>query len=331
MANLDRPNAQIGLGFQPFVGTCTDGHAPAWCGYSLNDVTILLQNLKNHGYTTFRTFGSGPWSGANQRSNCWNMEAAANIGGIRMWNCAALDPGSDDISHKQIDAAVEQAAKYKDGNDYVALGIVVGVEPIGLQGIAMSKVVEFINYAKSKRDAAGLTAAQMPVTTSEQMGVLTGPEHKDVITAVEGVILANTYPVLACNITIETAITDPDWGLNKRYDLLRDQINSYGLTDLTIHVGETGWPTAGTIDPPATGCSVAKTGVENQEKYLAAVGDWVKTKDPNMTVFMFEAYNELWKGNCDTSNKDANWGMFADPDGLHITPLYGACQTPANP
>jgi exo-beta-1,3-glucanase (GH17 family) len=331
MSNLNSPNAQVCIGFQPFVGDCTGTTPPPWCGYSLNDVKILLTTLKNAGYTTIRTFGSGPWSGGTagfQRSNIWNVQAASEVGGVKVWNCAALNKEDDSISNQQIDAAIDQAKTYPG----VVLGIIIGVEPIGLEGYTVAEVVKFMNYAKQKRDAAGFTSSTLPITTSEQLGVLAGAAHKGVVQASEGVIFANYYPVLACGITIDTAISDPDWGFNAKYQGLRKQINSYDLTDLVIHVGETGWPSAGTIPTPS-GCTsgVPIASSTNQEKYLQEMGTWASNQNSKIKVFMFEAFNELWKGNCDKSSIDSNWGLLPDPKGLNITPKFGPCQTPNNP
>ncbi len=331
MANLNAPNAQIGMGFQPFVGECTNNIAPPWCGYSLNDVKILLTTLKNAGYTTIRTFGSGPWAGGSvgfQRGNAWNVQAASEVGGIKVWNCAALNKGDDTISNQQIDAAIDQAKSYPN----VVQGIIVGVEPIGLQGYTVTEVVKFIDYAKQQRDIAGFNSTTLPITTSEQLGVLAGAAHEDVVKAVEAVIFANYYPVLACGITIDTAISDPDWGFDTKYKDLRAQINSYGRSDLVINIGETGWPSAGTIPtPPGCNSGVATTSSTNQEKYLQAMATWATGQDSEVQVFMFEAYNELWKGNCDTNSIDSNWGILPLPDGLNITVPFGPCQTPNNP
>ncbi|MEL6863481.1 MAG: glycosyl hydrolase family 17 protein [Bacteroidota bacterium] len=321
----------IGMGMQPFVGNCTNKMAPPWCGYSLADVKTLIQTLKTAGYTTIRTFGSGPWDGGTngfQRGNVWNVQAASEVGGVSVWNCAALYKGNDSISNQQIDAAIQQAIDYPD----VVLGIIVGVEPIGLQGYTVAEVVSFINYAKKKRDDAKISAAQLPITTSEQLGVLAGAAHKDVVKACDGVIFANYYPVLACGITIDHAISDTGWGLDAKYQGLRAQIDSYGLRDMVINIGETGWPTAGTIPTPA-GCTqgVATTGSTNQETYIQNLSTWAAKQSPAMQVFLFEAYNEMWKAGCDTTSIDANWGVFQTPSGLNITPPYGACQTPHNP
>jgi exo-beta-1,3-glucanase (GH17 family) len=137
---------------------------------------------------------------------------------------------------------------------------------------------------------------------------------------------------LACGLTIDTAISDPNWGFDVKYQGLRKQIISYGLTDMTINIGETGWPSAGKIPTPS-GCTngVASASSTSQEKYLQEIGNWVASQNSKTQVFMFEAFDELWKGNCDRSRIDSNWGLLPLPQGLNVTPPFGACQTPHNP
>jgi len=101
---------------------------------------------------------------------------------------------------------------------------------------------------------------------------------------------------------------------------------------MIINIGETGWPSTGTVPTPEGSTKgVASCNSTNQAKYLQEMGTWAKSQNSNIWVFMFEAFDELWKGDCDKTSIDSNWGIFPLPQGLNITPPFGACQTPHNP
>lgn len=318
----------MNVGFSPYVGQCVNNIPPSWCAYSLDDIKKMLTSVKNAGYSTIRTFDSGPSQWANQNSTVFNVQAAHALGGLKVWNCAALAKGNDTLSKKQIDTAIEQAHQYPN----VVKGIIVGVEPVGLQGISMQTVIDMIHYAKQKRDLKGFTSKTLPITTSEQLGVLAGVQHRPIVKAVEDVLFANYYPFLACGITVNTAITDPDWGLDAKYKGLKAQITSYHLTSPPrIMIGETGWSSDGTNQPPPAGCPAGKTvppaGKTDQQTYIAEVKNWAIAN--SVDVFLFIAFDEPWK-NCDTNSIDHHWGVLTTPTGINAKP-YAPCKTPVNP
>jgi len=72
--------------------------------------------------------------------------------------------------------------------------------------------------------------------------------------------------------------------------------------DKTIVLGEVGWPTY-TVGEQ----HVAHAGDEpKQKKYFEQITAWSRAN--NVTVFVFEAFDEPWKG----SGTEGHWGLFSE-------------------
>ncbi len=70
-------------------------------------------------------------------------------------------------------------------------------------------------------------------------------------------------------------------------------------------LGETGWATHSTNHPSVINNEATDI---NQATYMNAILNWAKQK--NITVFMFEAFDELWKGNDGKDEIERHWGIY---------------------
>ncbi|MDA3884617.1 MAG: hypothetical protein PF638_03380 [Candidatus Delongbacteria bacterium] len=82
-----------------------------------------------------------------------------------------------------------------------------------------------------------------------------------------------------------------------------------------IVLGETGWATS--YDPTKIGDGQQSTlikgkiDLEGQEEYLKILDQW--TKENNITLFLFEAFDEPWKGGgevADSTDIEKHWGVY---------------------
>lgn len=301
-------NPLVGLNYQPYTGQWTGNPLapPAFNSYTYANVLADLTFLKSNGYTMIKTYGVGtsPFSGNgdNLDSNQYNV-AAAHALGMSVYLGANLQYANNALdvvrSRMEIDLAIKQAVD----NPGTVKALIVGNESIGVNGVTVADMVSLMEYAKTQRNAAGFTATTLPVSTVQRWDVLAGPEHAGVSQAAEGAIYANIYPFFDNGTTIDTAITQ----FQADYGVLRNAINSFGLSGLPIAVGETGWATAG-VNPVN---SAAVTSVANMQRYVA---DY--SAQATALTFLFEAFDEPWKAQPNSNSVESHFGVFVHPSGV---------------
>ncbi|MFO0944645.1 MAG: glycosyl hydrolase family 17 protein [Planctomycetota bacterium] len=280
----------VGVSFQPYIGDWSGNppSPPLFNSYTYADVLADLQKVKEH-FTTIKTYGIGTSyysdkPGGTLDSNQYNVPAAAALG-MKVHLGAALQFDGTvlnvDRTHLEIDRAIQQAKDHPG----TVLSIIVGNETIGTNGVTVQNMVDFMNYAKTARNNAGFSAANLPITTAERWGVLAGAEHKALSETAEGKIFANIYPFFDANTPIENAITQ----FEADFSSLRNSLNGFGLSGLQIIVGETGWATAGTNTANALGIP----SVANAQKYYNDYVAWAVAH--NVETYYFAAFDEPWK------------------------------------
>jgi len=89
--------------------------------------------------------------------------------------------------------------------------------------------------------------------------------------------------------------------------VLRNAINSFGLSSLPIAVGETGWATAGVNSVN----SAAVTSVANMQRYVA---DY--SAQATALTFLFAAFDEPWKAPPGSNSVESDFGVFVHPSGV---------------
>jgi exo-beta-1,3-glucanase (GH17 family) len=112
---------------------------------------------------------------------------------------------------------------------------------------------------------------------------------------------------LAGAVDFITMHTYPVWGGEDIDTAMASTVRTYEAVraahpDKTIVIGEAGWPTF--TDNPK---SAPGTGSEaKQLRYYRELNAWAKSA--GVTVFVFEAFDEPWKGN----GTEGHWGLFSE-------------------
>lgn len=133
-------------------------------------------------------------------------------------------------------------------------------------------------------------AVDVPVTTADNYVAWT--VHADALTPVVDLAMVHTYPQWEGH-DLDTAMP---------YTLENLQAVRTALPDTPLVVGEAGW--ASHASEFGERASEAK-----QHAYVDALTGWAR--DANVTTFVFEAFDEPWKG--DPGNPDGaekHWGLF---------------------
>lgn len=69
-------------------------------------------------------------------------------------------------------------------------------------------------------------------------------------------------------------------------------------------ITETGWPTqSGGKGIPKQNCNV-----KNHKQYINQINEW--SMDESLIVFLFEAFDEPWKGGQNPNEPEKNWGLY---------------------
>ena len=143
-----------------------------------------------------------------------------------------------------------------------------------------------------------------PVTTSDDYNFWNKPESKAVADEVDFIAL-HAYALWNGQL-LDHAMTWTD-------SVYRDIQSRH--SDLDIALTETGWAT--TYNPTKMGPGEQGTlmkgevGIKAQEKFITEFWDWAETG--KITTFLFEAFDEPWKGGGDQSGPnevEKHWGIF---------------------
>jgi len=148
------------------------------------------------------------------------------------------------------------------------------------------------------------THSVVPVTAADDYNYWITPASKQIAGEIDFVML-HMYP-LWNGKTIDSAMT---W-MTETYRAVRTV-----HPDKMIVVGETGWATAYDASkrgPGEQGTLIkGEVSQRGQELFLVALHDWVHTN--NIATFLFEAFDEPWKGGGEKSGPneiEKHWGVF---------------------
>ncbi len=317
--------AIYGVAFEPYVGPWVGDGPVLYNTYTLDQVTQLLMPVAEK-FSLITTYGQGTfvWQGVPNitDSNRFNIQAAKTAGLKVSAGCYQIgaDPNTDSInvewSKTEIDYAIQQAETYNNVVD-----LVIGNECIWGPNSTQA-VIDLINYAKSKR--APLTAANLPITTRQQWGLLGGVNNTSpafatmrqkllaLMAACESHVYGNMYAYFDPNIagqigqnptqaSFTQAVTA---SMNNQLSGLKTAFASQNI-GLEIRIGETGWPTQGSQkDQP----NAYLANVTNAQWDYAAMVNWANSN--GVPTVIFAAYDEPWKGPADGSDSEALFGIW---------------------
>ncbi len=188
------------------------------------------------------------------------------------------------------------------GNDYAEIIAAINVGNETLVHWASHRMIQqnLIKYIRVVRNNTSV-----PVTTADDYNFWNRPESKEVADEID-FIVAHIY-ALWNGKTLENAI---EW-TEKIYVQEVQALHP----DKEIAIGETGWATnydPHQIGPGEQGDLIkGQVSVAAQEEFLIQLNKWQKANQ--ITIFVFEAFDEPWKGGGDNSGPDEvekHWGLY---------------------
>jgi exo-beta-1,3-glucanase (GH17 family) len=211
------------------------------------------------------------------------------------------------FNQQELARGIALANEFSD----IVVGVSVGNETMVSWSFNPIPVDIMIRYITQVRNAV-----TQPVTTNDNYALFAGSDRR-LVDALDYVSM-HTYPLL-------DTVFDPDlwdWRVahvpeaqrasamvdaaideaKRQYKLVRDRLDSSGLTQLPIVIGETGWKAVDTNNDLKFRASPV-----NQKMYYDRLQTWVastRNRGGPLNVFYFVAFDEPWKLG------DDGWGLW---------------------
>lgn len=187
------------------------------------------------------------------------------------------------INQELINEIIDLSHIYKE----IVSAISIGNEIRSIwsnQRVPIKRMIDIVKEIKDKTD--------IPITYCEEYQ--TWIEELSPLSEVVDFISIHTYPAWQGK-TIEQAIQT----LDNNY---KEVVLKY--LDKDIIITETGWPTSS----HGSRISMDVATINNQKIYLQNLASWSKEND--VLVYIFEAFDEPWKGGEDPREPEKNWGIY---------------------
>ena len=265
----------IGLDYGPYR---LPGQAPGSDIPDAQFIADLQQMAKQYGY--IKTYGSDPVLAKIVpliQANNINLKVAVGI-----YESNADRSGTA----AQINTAINLAKTYPGIVNMVVVGneCIAGELPSTSSPVSLDTLKVDLNTVKT-----ALPSATVTTCLTYQAGLDLAPGHalNSLLGSVDNVMV-NVYPFYG-GVAIDGALQN----LVNAFGLF----NSYGKPVL---VGETGWPSAGN----PTGAAIPS--VPNEQKFTS---DVLGADLPYAGVYLFEAFDEPWKGD-EPGGIGPHWGLW---------------------
>ena len=184
---------------------------------------------------------------------------------------------------KNIDNLIKIANKYPD----VINAVSVGNENTPTWGANNVPVERLIEFAEKLREGTG-----KPVTFNE--GAFEW-ESLDELAKHLDIISVHSYPLWYGNTVEEALEVNKQW-----YKKIKEK-----YPDKFVLFSEVGWSTD---CADFTQMKEGQANEENQKKYYDEFWEW--TDSEKIIAYMFEAFDEPWKGGKGANEAEKNWGMY---------------------
>ncbi|WP_455951174.1 glycosyl hydrolase family 17 protein [Eubacterium sp.] len=184
---------------------------------------------------------------------------------------------------KNIDNLIKIANKYPD----VINAVSVGNENTPTWGANNVPVERLIEFAEKLREGTG-----KPVTFNE--GAFEW-ESLDELAKHLDIISVHSYPLWYGNTVEEALEVNKQW-----YKKIKEK-----YPDKFVLFSEVGWSTD---CADFTQMKEGQANEENQKKYYDEFWEWADSE--KIIAYMFEAFDEPWKGGKGANEAEKNWGMY---------------------
>ncbi len=302
---IERQNPFVSRKFEPYLngewignaisyGCYREGQAPGIKGPSEEEILEDLNIIKKH-WNLIRVYGSD-----NDSERILKVIKENNLP-IKVMLGIWLE---NEVKHPERKAEnIDQVLTgIKLGNEYseIVAAINVGNEALVYWSGHRMEQQNLIKYVRMVR-----INTPVPVTVADDYNFWNKPESREVADEID-FIVAHIYS-LWNGKTLDNAIT---W-----MDTIYFQEIKVMHPEKEIAIGETGWAT--TYNPAKVGPGEQGTLVKGevslraQELFLIKLNKWINEKQ--VTTFLFEAFDEPWKGGGENSGPDEiekHWGVF---------------------
>ncbi len=201
---------------------------------------------------------------------------------------AWIDPVDAAANQREIDAAVRLAAQYPS----IVLAVCVGNETQVAWSAHRSPPATLVAALRQVR-----ARTTVPVTTADDYNFWNKPEAADVAREVD-FVTTHMHP-LWNGIQLEDAI---GWTQRTFASIRAAQ------PDRPVILGEVGWATQRNDLGDQGKLMKGKLGEAEQKVFFDALNEWVERE--RVPTFVFEAFDENWKGGADPAEVEKHWGLY---------------------
>jgi exo-beta-1,3-glucanase (GH17 family) len=284
----------IGVNYGPYR---LPGQAPGSGIPDAQFISDLQQIAQKFGY--IKTYGSDPVLAKIVpliKANNINLKVAVGIYESNADRSGTL---------AQINTAIAQAQMYPDIVNMVVVGneCIAGEAPSTPFPVPLSTLIADLDLVKT-----ALPSATVTTCLTYQAGLdLSGP-ISSLLGHVDNVMV-NIYPFYG-GVAIDGAVQN-----------LLGGIQLFSGHGKPVWVGETGWPSAG----GATGSAIPS--LDNEKTFTFNVIDRLRNPQPGdpacAGVYLFEAYDELWKTG-EPGSIGAHWGLWNSDGSPKVFSSFGS-------
>lgn len=203
-------------------------------------------------------------------------------------NIISRDPAVAAANRREADAAIALASAYPD----LVLAVCVGNETQVSWSPHPTPLELLIDFIRDVR-----AAVSVPVTTADDYQYWVDPQSR----------------TLAVEIDFITMHAHPLWNgrqLEQALPWLGEQVASVQSAHpgRLLVVGETGWATGKADEGEQAELMRGRAGESEQSTYYHSVREW--SHEEGVPTFVFEAFDENWKGSEDPDDAEKHWGLF---------------------
>uniref|UniRef100_A0A832MM69 Endo-1,3-beta-glucanase btgC n=1 Tax=Eiseniibacteriota bacterium TaxID=2212470 RepID=A0A832MM69_UNCEI len=197
-------------------------------------------------------------------------------------------PEARAANRRELDAAVRLAAEHPD----IVLAVSVGNETQVSWSAHRVPPALLIGYLRETR-----ARTRVPVATADDFAFWTSAASRAIAREVD-LILVHAHP-LWNGRTLDEGLA---W-TRAQFEAVRASHPHRAVT-----LGETGWATARLESGEQGRLMRGRAGEAEQAAFCAGLRAWARAE--SVTVFLFEAFDEKWKGGADPGDVEKHWGLF---------------------
>ncbi len=201
---------------------------------------------------------------------------------------AWIAPNDVKANRRETDAAIRLANDYPD----IVRAVCVGNETQvswSAHRCSLDLLIEHVQRLRS--------SVEVPVTVADDFNFWSKPQSRKLAAELD-FILMHAHPMWN-GLQLEGAL---DW-LKKQKNVVEAM-----HSDRRVVIGETGWATSVADHGEQASLIKGVPGEAEQATFHRELRNW--TESEQITVFVFEAFDENWKGGEDHLEVEKHWGLF---------------------